>query len=73
MPPDLLARPKAAEALAFQMQESNFVERIVRPQFGGEFQAIDDGHGLPQPDVFGAQVSMRINISPRVDPLEQQG
>ena len=73
MPPDPLGSPQAAEAFAFQMQEGNFIKRIERPQFWIEFQAVDDCHGLAQPDVLGAQVSMGVNVSPRANPFEQQG
>ncbi len=71
--PDPLGSPQTAEAFAFQMQESNFIERIERPQFWVEFQAVDDRHGLAQPDMLGAQVSMGIDEPPPVNPLAQQG
>ncbi len=73
MPPDPLGGRQAAEAFAFQMQESNFIERIERPQSWGEFQAVDDCDGLAQPNVLGAQVAMCIDEPPPVNPLKQQG
>ena len=73
MPPDPLGSPQAAEAFAFQMQEGNFIERIERPQFWVEFQAVDDCHGLAQPDVLGAQVAMGVDEPPPVNPFKQQG
>src|ERR1019366_2401985 len=72
-PPDPLGSPQAAEAFAFQVQESNSIERIERPQFWVEFQTVDDGHGRAQPNVFRAQVSMCIDEPPRANPFEQQG
>jgi len=71
-PPDPLGRRQAAKAFAFQMQEGNFIERIERPQFRVEFQAVDDGQGLAQPDVLGAQVAMGIDEASFVNPLKQQ-
>ena len=64
IPPDPLGGRQAAEAFAFQMQEGNFIERIERPQFWVEFQAVDDRDGLAQPDVLGTQVAMCIDEPP---------
>src|ERR1035437_1948402 len=73
MPPDPLGSPQAAEAFAFQMQESNFIERIERPQFWVEFQTVDDCHGLAQPNMLRAQVSVGIDEPPLANASQQQG
>ncbi|HEX7565221.1 MAG TPA: hypothetical protein VF396_18525, partial [Bradyrhizobium sp.] len=70
--PDPLGSPQTAEAFAFQMQESDFIERIERPQFWIEFQTVDDCHGLAQPDVLGAKIAMGIDEPPPVNSLKQQ-
>ena len=71
--PDPLSSPEAAKTFAFKMQEGDFIEGIERPQFWVEFQAVDDCHGLAQPDVLGAKIAMGINEPPSVNSLKQQG
>ncbi len=73
MLPDPLGSPQAAETFAFQMQESDFIERIECPEFWVEFQTVDDCHGLAQPDVLGAKIAMGIDVPPPVNSLKQQG
>ena len=73
MLPDPLGSPQAAETFAFKMQESDFIKRIERPQFWVEFQAVDDCHGLAQPNVLGAKIAMAIDEPPPVNSLKQQG
>ena len=71
--PDPLGSPQAAETFAFKMQEGDFIKRIERPQFWVEFQAVDDCHGLAQPNVLGAKIAMAIDEPPPVNSLKQQG
>lgn len=73
MLPDPLGSPQPAQPFAFEMQEGNFIERIERPQFWVEFQAIDDRNRLAQPDVLGAKIAMGIDVAPRANPPAQQG
>src|SRR5512132_4295165 len=73
MPPDPLRRPEAAEAFAFQVQEGDFIERVERPQLWIEFQTVDDRDGFAEPNMFGAQVPMCVDKTPRANPPKQQG
>jgi hypothetical protein len=46
---------------AFERQEGNLVERIIRPQARIEFQAIDRARRIAEPDMLGPQVAMAVD------------
>ena len=60
-PADMRARPAAAQALAFDAQIGDLVERIDGAQAGIELQAVDDGDLVVEPDVLGAQVAVAVD------------
>jgi len=58
---DIFAGPAGAEALAFEAQECNLVERIHGSQPGIELQAVDDADRIAEPDVLRAQIAVPID------------
>lgn len=59
--PDILTDPCSAQPDAFQAQECDLVEWIARPQARIEFEAIDDSHGVAEPDVLWPQVAVTVD------------
>jgi hypothetical protein len=53
--------PSSAEAFAFEIEESDLVERIHHPQTVVELQAIDNSHWVAKPDMLGPQVAMPVD------------
>jgi hypothetical protein len=59
--PDVFSCPCSAEAVAFEAQECNLIERIDRPQARIEFEAVDDSNWIAEPNVLGAQVAVSVD------------
>jgi hypothetical protein len=58
---DVLTCPCGAKPLAFEAQERDLIEWIDRPQARIEFEAVDDPHGIAEPDVLGTQVAVSVD------------
>jgi hypothetical protein len=59
-----------AQALALQIQERDFIERVVGPERGTELEAIDDADRIAHPDVFGSKVAVRVEYPTPGDSLD---
>jgi hypothetical protein len=71
MSPDPFASPCAAQAFAFQVQKGNFVEGIEGPELRIEFEAVDDRQRRSQPNMFGSQIAMCIDVPSFTNSLAQ--
>ena len=60
---DMVAGPAAAQALAFDAQVGDLVQRIDGAQSRVELQAIDDGDRVAEPNVLGPQVAVAVDDS----------
>ena len=68
----ILTSPNRAELFAFNAKKRDFVERIDHPQAGIELQIVDNGNGIAETNMFGAQVAMPIDDAPRAHALGQK-
>jgi hypothetical protein len=68
---DVFARPGGAEAIAFDAQERDLVERVDGPQARVEFETIDDQHWIAEPDVLRPQVAMPVDNAAATTAFEQ--
>ncbi|MGA8934766.1 MAG: hypothetical protein WB522_10925, partial [Pseudolabrys sp.] len=58
---DITARPGCPEAVAFQAEEGDLIERIDDAKSRIEFKAVYYPHLVVEPNMFGAQITMSIH------------
>jgi len=68
----IFAGPGGAKPLAFDAQERDFVERINHSQGSVEFQAIDHADRVADPNMFGPQITVPIDDTPRPHALGEK-
>lgn len=70
--PNPLADPGCSEALALQVQEGYFIERVERPEAGIELQAVDDRHASAKENVLRPEIAVSIDDQPSLRPVRKQ-
>ena len=63
------ADPTGIEALAFQAQKRQLIERVHQAKGAIEFQAIDDNWRIGKADMFWPQIAMPLDDTAVLDPM----